>query len=141
TLSLMSTTFHAMFNGDFREKNQQEVPVNVEETNAEHFEAFLQCLYPYGREPKGKNEPKPRLVEYYNVKPAMVKRIEMLARLPCVSKLDKFRVALEIHSSALEDEVISTLSKDDIRELLASDVKEHLNDVRWEKLVAQSLSI
>lgn len=44
-----------MFNGDFREKNQTEVPVNVDGTNAEHFEAFLQCLYPCGREPNGKN--------------------------------------------------------------------------------------
>ncbi|KAH7699281.1 hypothetical protein AAVH_33614, partial [Aphelenchoides avenae] len=103
TLSLMSTTFHTMFNGDFREKNQQEVPVIVEGTDAEHFEAFLQCLYPYGREPKSEFlVPLVTLAQYFNVKPAMVKRIEMLARLPCVSKLDKFRVALEIHSSALE---------------------------------------
>ncbi|KAH7699766.1 hypothetical protein AAVH_33125, partial [Aphelenchoides avenae] len=52
TLSLVSSTFHTMFNGDFREKNQQEAPVNVEGTNADHFNAFLHCIYPFATEPK-----------------------------------------------------------------------------------------
>lgn len=53
TLSLVSSTFGAMFDGDFREKNEQEVKVNFEGTDAEHFEAFLEGIYPYGTEPKG----------------------------------------------------------------------------------------
>lgn len=52
-LTFASPTFRAMFEGEFLEKGQQEIPVNVPGTNAEHFEAFLQCLYPGGSEPKG----------------------------------------------------------------------------------------
>lgn len=62
-----------MFKGEFREKNQQEVPVNVDGIDAEHFEAFLQCLYPSGREPKGKN----RLQNGRNNRP-MFRRIPRL---------------------------------------------------------------
>ncbi|KAH7705887.1 BTB/POZ domain-containing protein 17 [Aphelenchoides avenae] len=140
-LSLMSTTFHAMFNGDFREKNQQEVPVNVEGTNASHFEAFLQCLYPHGRKPMRRfMVPLATLADYYGAKHALEICVDM-ARLPYVSKLDMFRVAMKTHSTALEDEAISAMSKGDIRELLASDVKKHLDGVRWEKLMTKALSL
>ena len=52
-LSFVSPMFNTMFTGDFREKNQEEVPVNVDGTHAEHFEAFLHCVYPYGAKPRG----------------------------------------------------------------------------------------
>lgn len=52
-LSFESPIFSAMFGGEFREKNQPEIPVNVEGIEAGHFEAFLQSLYPRGSEPKG----------------------------------------------------------------------------------------
>lgn len=53
----MSDSFGRMFEGDFCEKCQQKVTVNVEAIGAGigavHYEAFLQCLYPGGNEPKG----------------------------------------------------------------------------------------
>lgn len=53
----MSDSFDRMFEGDFREKCQQKVMVDVEAIgdgiSADHYEAFLQCLYPGGNEPKG----------------------------------------------------------------------------------------
>ncbi|KAH7712170.1 hypothetical protein AAVH_20476 [Aphelenchoides avenae] len=56
-LSLFSDNFGRMFEGDFREKWQQEVAVNVEAIgegiSADHYEAFLQCFYPDGSEPTG----------------------------------------------------------------------------------------
>lgn len=52
-LSFMSGTFRSMFEGEFREKDQPEVPVNVDGIGPDHFEAFLQCLYPGGNEPEG----------------------------------------------------------------------------------------
>lgn len=53
-LSFMSTTFRSMFDGEFREKNMPEVPVKVDGFDADHFESFLQCLYPGGSEPNGR---------------------------------------------------------------------------------------
>ncbi|KAH7698259.1 transport and golgi organization-like protein, partial [Aphelenchoides avenae] len=102
-LSFASPTFRALFEGDFREKNQKEIPVNVEGTNAEHFEAFLQCLYPCGREPKAKFlVPLVTLADFYNVKPLLEKSIDMLKVTPNVSNIVKLRVAIKVNSASFE---------------------------------------
>lgn len=52
-MSFVSSTFRAMFEGEFREKNQKEIPVNVDGIDARHFETFLQTIYPCGSEHNG----------------------------------------------------------------------------------------
>ncbi|KAH7699282.1 galectin-3-binding protein, partial [Aphelenchoides avenae] len=102
-LTFASPTFRAMFERDFREKGQQEIPVNVPEANAEHFEAFLQCLYPGGSEPKAEFlVPLVTLADFYNVKPLIEKYVKMLKVAPNVSNVDKLRVAIKVNSTSLE---------------------------------------
>ncbi|KAH7684565.1 Protein BATH-25, partial [Aphelenchoides avenae] len=135
-LSFASSTFRSLLEGDFREKNQQEIPVNVEGTDARHFEAFLQCLYPGGSEPKAEFIVQLiTLADFYNVQPVIDKCVAMLKFTPTVSSVDKLRIAAKFKSTSLEDAVVAALSKADIDELIAADFKD-LDAACWQKIVA-----
>ncbi|KAH7705257.1 Protein BATH-25 [Aphelenchoides avenae] len=141
-LSFASSTFRSMFEGEFREKNQQEILVDVEGTDASHFEAFLQCLYPCGSEPKAEVlVPLVTLADFYNVQPVIDKCVGMLKALPSVSNIDKLRVAIKVNSTSLEDVVvIASLSKADVGELIAAGFKD-LGDERWQKILSKCHSV
>ncbi|KAH7703177.1 kelch-like protein 5-like protein, partial [Aphelenchoides avenae] len=102
-LSFISTTFRSMFEGEFREKNQQEVPVNVEGIGPDHFEAFLQCIYQGGNELKGEFIVQlVTLADFYHVKHVMNHCVGIIGLLPNVPKMDLLRTAVKINSEALE---------------------------------------
>ncbi|KAH7693337.1 hypothetical protein AAVH_39631 [Aphelenchoides avenae] len=113
------------------------LPVHVEGVIAEHFEAFLQCLYPGGSEPKAEYiVPLVTLADFYNVQPVIDKCVEMLKVLPNVSNVDKLRAAVKGNSTSLEDVVIASLSKTDIDELIATGLTD-LGDGRWQKIISK----
>ncbi|KAH7705258.1 hypothetical protein AAVH_27544 [Aphelenchoides avenae] len=126
-----------MFEGEFREKNQQEIPVNVEGIDASHFEAFLQSLYPCGSEFIVQLV---TLADFYSVTPLLEKCAEMLKFLPNVSSVDKLRLAAKLKSTSLEDVVIASLSKAEIAELIAAGFMDPADD-RWQKIVSKCLSM
>ncbi|KAH7705911.1 kelch-like protein 18-like [Aphelenchoides avenae] len=140
-LSFISTTFRSMFEGEFREKNQQEVPVNVEGIGPDHFEAFLQCIYPGGNELKGEfNEQLVTLTDFYHVKHVLNQCVGIVGLLPNVPKMELLRTAVKINSEALENAVIATFTRDDLQGLLASDLKDQRDGARWQKLLAKALA-
>ncbi|KAH7705256.1 hypothetical protein AAVH_27542 [Aphelenchoides avenae] len=124
-LSFASSMFRTMFERDFREKNQQEVPVKGQ-TRVTSKPEFIVPLV--------------TLADFYNVKPPIEKYVEMLKVLPNVSNVDKLRVAIKVNSTSLEDIRIASLSKADIDELIAAGFKD-LGDNRWQKIVAKCHSM
>ncbi|KAH7705254.1 hypothetical protein AAVH_27540 [Aphelenchoides avenae] len=79
------------------------------------------------------------LADHFNVKPVLDKCVALAGSLSSVAKLDKLRIAFKTGSKALEEQVFASLSKDDVRNVLASDLKSQLDGARWEKLLERFL--
>ncbi|KAH7662581.1 hypothetical protein AAVH_43457, partial [Aphelenchoides avenae] len=76
------------------------------------------------------------LADYFNVKPVLDKCVALAGSLSSVPNLDKLRIAFK---NRLDEQAFASLSKDDARKVLASDLKNQLDGARWQKLLERFL--
>ncbi|KAH7704793.1 hypothetical protein AAVH_28005 [Aphelenchoides avenae] len=141
-LSVVSTVFKALFEADHSASHLPEVDVTKEGLTAHDFEAFLRCIYPCGECPEDCSiVPLTTLAYYYDVQPMLRKCMGILKTCNAVSKLDKLRVAINIGDAELEETVLASLSKDEVRQLFASELKNELGEKLLTKIVERLLEL
>ncbi|KAH7704259.1 hypothetical protein AAVH_28554 [Aphelenchoides avenae] len=106
------------------------------------LEAFLHSIYPCGSEPTEDVLFQVTILAYrYGIRALLRKCVERLKRSSTLSKLDKLMVAIQITDVELEDQVIASFTKDDIRRLLHSDLKRQVGEERLLKLLAKCVAL
>ncbi|KAH7725813.1 hypothetical protein AAVH_06656 [Aphelenchoides avenae] len=106
------------------------------------LEAFLQSIYPCGSEPTDDYLPQLAvLANHYDIKPLKRKCLERVKVSRKLSKLEKLMVAVKSDAIELEDQVLASFTKDDIRQLLQSEYQHQLGAQRLLKLLAKSVSL